>query len=197
MPLWAWVLIAVGAAAVVGALIWLAIRQRRTSRLRGRFGPEYERLESLRGRREAESELAERERRREELEIRPLSDAARQHYVERWQVIQARFVDAPQSAVRDADQLISQVMHERGYPVEDFEQRAADVSVDHSEVVEDYRRANRLVISSEATTEDLRQAMQHYRALFAELVEETADEPTTAERVETETDVREEQPARR
>ena len=183
MAVWAWILIGIGAIVVVGAAV-LAEVQRRTARLRGRFGPEYARLKELRGRRDAEGELTERERRREELDIRPLSPSARERYIARWQLVQARFVDAPQPAVREADDLISQVMRERGYPVDDFEQRAADVSVDHSDVVADYRKANRLVVSSDATTEDLRQAMQHYRALFDELVEPAADEPTAAERAE-------------
>jgi hypothetical protein len=184
MPVWAWVLIAIGAVVLIGAVIGGGALRRRTARLRERFGPEYERLQATRGRRETEKELSERERRREELDIRPLSASARERYSTRWQQVQARFVDAPMAAVREADDLIAQVMRERGYPVEDFEQRAAAVSVDHSDVVAEYRKANRLVISSDASTEDLRRAMQSYRALFDELVEPAADEPTAAEREE-------------
>ena len=184
MPVWAWILIAIGAVLLVGLVIAGGALRRRTTRLRERFGPEYERLETTRGRRDAEKELAERERRREELDIRPLSASARERYITQWQLVQAHFVDAPMPAVREADDLIAQVMRDRGYPVEDFEQRAADVSVDHSDVVAEYRRANRLVVSSDASTEDLRQAMQSYRALFDELVEPAADEPTAAERAE-------------
>jgi hypothetical protein len=191
MPVWAWILIGIGAAIVLGAVVVGVALQNRTKRLRARFRPECERLAELRGHRRAERELTERERRRDELDIRPLSASARQQYVERWQVVQARFVDAPQPAVRDADDLIAQVMRERGYPVEDFEQRAADVSVDHSDVVQDYRKANRLVVSSDPTTEDLRQAMQHYRVLFDELVEPATDEPTAAERAEARTEAEE------
>jgi hypothetical protein len=192
MPVWAWIVIGIAVVVLVGAFGLGGALRRRTTRLRERFGPEYERLEEQRGQRQAEKELAERERRREELDVRPLSPTARERYIARWQLVQARFVDAPLPAVREADDLIAQVMRERGYPVEDFEQRAADVSVDHSEVVQDYRKANRLVISSDATTEDLRQAMQHYRALFDELVEPAADEPTAAERAEAPAEVEEE-----
>jgi hypothetical protein len=175
MPVWGWVVIAVGAVVLLALVAWQASTRRRTGRLQERFGPEYDRVvETADSRREAEAELAAREERREQLELRPLSQAARDRYLETWQVVQAQFVDDPRGAVASADSLIQSVMAERGYPVEDFEQRAADVSVDHPQVVENYRRGHRLAQASAEgsdSTEDLRQAMRHYRALFDELVE--------------------------
>jgi hypothetical protein len=186
MPTWVWVLIAVAAIVVVALVVWRALAQRRTGRLQERFGPEYDRtVDTAESKREAEAELQDREERRSELEIRPLPQAARARYVERWQVVQAEFVDDPAAAVARADDLIQSVMAERGYPVEDFEQRAADVSVDHPHVVENYRNGHRLAQASadgQGSTEDLRQAMRHYRALFEELVEPAADEPSARER---------------
>jgi hypothetical protein len=186
MPAWGWVLIAIGILAVGALVAWQALARKRTERLRGQFGPEYDRaVESDKSKREAEGELAEREKRHRQLEIRPLSRAARERYIQNWQVVQSRFVDDPRAAVASADSLIQSVMTERGYPVEDFEQRAADVSVDHPEVVENYREGHRLSEASAAgsdSTEDLRQAMRHYRALFEELVESDSDRPIARDR---------------
>jgi hypothetical protein len=183
MPGWAWALIILAAVVVVAIVIWQAMRERRTRTLRGRFGPEYDRaLEGSESKRRAESELAARADRRDQLEITPLSPGARERYVAEWQRVQARFVDDPEGAVRDADALIQSVMSERGYPMDDFDQRAADISVDHPRVVENYREGNRLARANalgDGTTEDLRQAMQHYRALFDELLEEASDEPVS------------------
>jgi hypothetical protein len=178
MPAWAWALVAVGAVALIAVALWQALARRRTSRLRGRFGSEYDRVvESSESRRNAEAELAAREERRSRLEIKPLAEAARVRYIERWQLVQAEFVDNPATAVATADRLIQNVMADRGYPVEEFEQRAADISVDHPDVVEDYREGHRLAHSGDgaAKTENLRQAMRHYRALFDNLVEPDAD----------------------
>lgn len=181
MPAWAWVLIIAGAIVLLAAVLWRAVSARRSSSLRDQFGPEYDRtVESTDSKREAESELRARTDRRQELEIRPLPTAARDRYVGEWRVVQARFVDDPEGAVRDADMLIQSVMSDRGYPMNDFEQRAADVSVDHPRVVENYREGHRLARNSamgDGTTEDLRQAMQHYRLLFEELVEDTSEAP--------------------
>ncbi len=186
MPGWAWALVAVGALVVVALVIWQAMKQRRTRELQGRFGPEYDRtLDVAESKRDAEAELSARADRRDELEIQPLTTAARERYLVEWQRVQAKFVDDPDGAVRDADMTIQSVMADRGYPVDDFEQRAADVSVDHPQVVENYRLGHRLARASalgDGTTEDLRQAMQHYRLLFEELVEETADAPLDRDR---------------
>jgi hypothetical protein len=179
MPGWAWAIIVVAAVVLVAIVVWRALATRRTRTLQGRFGSEYDRtLEGAESKRDAEGELKARAERRDELDIRPLAPGARERYVAEWRRVQARFVDEPDGAVREADALIQSVMAERGYPMDDFDQRAADVSVDHPDVVENYREGHRLARASalgDGTTEDLRQAMQHYRALFDELVEEGSD----------------------
>jgi hypothetical protein len=173
MDTWVWIVIAVAVVAVVVLLaMWLAARKRRTSQLREGFGPEYERtVDEVGSRRKAESELSDREKRREELDIRPLAPGARDRFADRWRTVQERFVDNPNSALNEAHVLVVEVMRERGYPTEDFEQRAADVSVDHPHVVENYRSAYAITERSDADTEDQRKAMVHYRALFDELLE--------------------------
>jgi hypothetical protein len=185
MSAWVWVLIAIAVVAVLALVLWQAVARRRTGRLHERFGPEYERtVANAESKREAEAELQGREERRQQLEVRPLSQAACSRYIEAWQALQAQFVDDPSAAVASADSLIQSVMGERGYPVEDFEQRAADVSVDHPQVVENYREGHRLAQASadgSGSTEDLRQAMRHYRALFDDLVEPAADQPAARE----------------
>jgi hypothetical protein len=185
MPSWVWVLIAIGVVVIVAVIVWQGVGRRRTGKLQEQFGPEYDRtVETADSRREAESELQQREERRRELEIRPLPRDARDRYSAKWQSVQAQFVDEPATAVARADELIQSVMAERGYPVDDFEQRAADVSVDHPQVVENYREGHRLAQSSadgSGSTENLRQAMRHYRALFDDLVGDDAD-GTTQER---------------
>jgi hypothetical protein len=181
MPGWIWALIAIAAVVAFAIVIWRAVADRRTRALRDRFGPEYDRtLDDAQTKRDAEAELAARAERRDALEITPLPPGARERYVAEWQRVQARFVDDPEGAAREADMLIQSVMKDRGYPIDDFEQRAADVSVDHPRVVDAYREAHRLTRASalgDGTTEDLRRAMQHYRALFDELVEERTDSP--------------------
>jgi hypothetical protein len=180
VPGWAWIVIAIVIVAVVASVLWAALGRRRTARLRQQFGPEYGRtLESAQSKRDAEAELQAREERRSKLEIRPLSQTARARYMENWQAIQAQFVDAPVAAVESADGLIQSLMAERGYPMEDFEQRAADISVDHPEVVENYREGHRLAqdTAGAGRTESLRNAMRHYRTLFEQLLEPDADEP--------------------
>jgi hypothetical protein len=179
MPGWAWAIIVVAAVVLVALVVWRALAAKRTRALQGRFGPEYDRaLDGSESRRDAEAELKARAERRDELDIRPLAPGARERYVAEWQRVQALFVDDPEGAVRESDRLIQQVMAERGYPMDDFEQRAADISVDHPDVVENYREGHRLARASalgDGSTEDLRQAMQHYRALFDELLEERSD----------------------
>ena len=174
MEAWIWVVIVLGvlAAAVVAA--W-GYRRRRTHELRARFGPEYDRtLWSADSRREAERELESRRARRERLDIRPLDPATRQRYAEAWEDVQARFVDAPAVALASAEGLALQVMRERGYPTDDFEQQAADVSVDHPEVVSHFRAGHEVMEQAgrgAADTEELRQGLMRYRALFDRLLE--------------------------
>jgi hypothetical protein len=162
-------------AVVVVALLVVLVRIQRTNRLRKQFGSEYDRVVTeTGGRGAAESELEERRQRREQLEIVPLDPANRDRYAEQWRLLQAQFVESPTDATRAADQLISEVMRQRGYPIEDFAQRAADISVDHPQVVDDYRAAHTIAEAnerSEATTEDLRKALVHYRSLFEDLLE--------------------------
>lgn len=172
----AWIVILIVVAVVaLAALAWWTMSKRRTDDLRERFGPEYDRtIERSDDRRAAEAELGARRERRERLNIRPLDPAARQTYSERWTDVQARFVDQPAASLAMADELILAVMRDRGYPMDDFEQRAADVSVDHPNVVEHYRAAHGTssrLGSNQVSTEDMRQAIVHYRALFAELLE--------------------------
>lgn len=171
MDAWVWIVIAIVVVAVVAFFAWRSAQQRR---LQGRYGPEYERTVDQTGsKREAAAELKEREKRRASFDIRPLDHGARDRYQESWRETQARFVDAPPDAVREADTLIQRVMRDRGYPVDDFDQRAADLSVDHPEIVDDYRGAHSVSVASdrgEATTEDLRRAMVHYRSLFDRLL---------------------------
>ena len=161
---------------IVGIVAWFSLRKRRTERLRAQFGGEYDRaVKEDGGRRHAEAGLKERTARVESLNIRPLAPGDRARFVESWSSVQARFVDGPGGAVTEADQLLRDVMSTRGYPVSDFEQRAADISVDHPLVIENYRTAHDIALrqrKGEANTEDLRQAMIHYRTLFEELVDE-------------------------
>jgi hypothetical protein len=173
MDTWVWILIAAAVVAVVLlAIAWAAARKRRSSHLREGFGPEYDRtVEEAGSRRRAESELSDREKRREELDIRPLAPGTRDRFADRWRTVQERFVDDPNGALNDAHVLVIEVMRERGYPTDDFEQRAADVSVDHPHVVENYRAAYAISERGDADTEQQRQAMVHYRALFDELLE--------------------------
>jgi hypothetical protein len=175
MDTWVWIVIGVIVAIVVLGVVFSALRTRRSRSLQDQFGPEYDRtVDKAGGRREAERELAERQKRHDDLELKPLSQDARERYLQQWQVTQGRFVDDPTGAVSEADDLVQRVMRDRGYPVDDFEQRAADISVEHPELVEKYRTANGIARASErgeASTEDLRHSVRHYRALFVELLE--------------------------
>jgi hypothetical protein len=182
MATWVWIVIAIVVVIAVASAVAAAARGRRTKNLREGFGPEYDRTVEHEGNRRAgERELLERQKRHDALDIRPLSAEARQRYAERWQTTQTRFVDDPSGAVIEADTLVQQVMKERGYPTDDFEQRAADISVDHPDLVERYRTAHGIAQANErgqASTEDLRQSVRHYRALFEELLGDgAADEP--------------------
>jgi hypothetical protein len=168
------VIAALAVVAIVAIVFWTSQR-RRSDELRRRFGPEYERaVGSARNKREAEGELRARQERVDALDIRQLDRAQRDGYVERWREVQAMFVDDPGNAVDQADKLIGELMRARGYPVGDFEQRAADISVNHPQVVDHYRTAHSIAIkrqSGDSATEQLRQAFVHYRALFADLLE--------------------------
>lgn len=159
--------------AIVAAII-VAIRAARSRELEKRFGPEYERAVRERGdRAAAERELAARQARVRKFHIEELPAGVKERYSEEWRTVQTRFVDQPQAAVVDADHLVASVMRDRGYPMENFEQRTADISPDHPHVVEDYRVAHGIALRSErgqVSTEDLRQAMQHYRTLFDDLL---------------------------
>jgi len=175
MDTWVWVVIVIAAVVIVALATAMFMGRRRTERLQGRFGPEYDRtVDEADGRRAAERELTEREKRRAELDIRPLAPGARDRYAEEWRVVQQHFVDDPNAAIGEADALVTRVMRDRGYPTDDFEQRAADVSVDHPDVVGHYREAHDISLRNDrgdVSTEHLRQAMVHYRALFEDLLE--------------------------
>jgi hypothetical protein len=168
----------VAAVIVILALVaWLYVRKRRSTTvdMRTKFGPEYDRAVLTHGsQRKAEAKLADREKRVEKLNIRDLDPTEHERFSKRWEAVQARFVDSPKGAVAEADDLVSSAMKARGYPVSDFDQRAADISVDHPRVVENYRSAHAIALrvgKDAATTEDLRTAMIHYRSLFEELVQ--------------------------
>lgn len=168
------IIVALIAAAIMGYVLLAARRKRHTGELKGQFGTEYDRtVAASGGRKQAEQDLVARQERVDQLQIRPLEETQRRDYVERWHTIQVRFVDDPAASVRDADRLIGDVMTARGYPMATWDQRAADVSVDHPEVVANYRAGHdisRAMEAGEATTEQLRQAMVHYRTLFEELL---------------------------
>jgi hypothetical protein len=171
------------AIAVIAAVAFAVLSRRRSKRLRERFGPEYDRVVRQEGNaRKAEGVLEFREKRRQKFVIRPLAPADKSKFALRWNEIQSRFVDDPAGAVTVADGLVTEVMQVRGYPIGEFEQRAADISVDYPLVVENYRAAHAIAVlhgAGRATTEDLRQAMVHYRALFQELLEEPVAEKRT------------------
>ena len=160
---------------VVGVALYMRKRKNTTAGLRDRFGPEYDRAVKQHGsERKAEAKLADRETRVEMLKLRDLDVTERERYLGQWKAVQSRFVDYPKGAVTEADELVCSLMQTRGYPVTDFDQRAADISVDHPRVVENYRSAHAIAVQlgkGEASTEDLRTAMIHYRSLFDELVQ--------------------------
>ena len=173
MQPWAWVLLVI-VVIVLAVAIWAGARQRRTTSLRQRFGPEYDRtLEATDDRRGAEQALRDRARRRDRLNIVALPEDARARYAGQWRAIQERFIDDPAGSVGSAHTLLDQVMAERGYPTRTFEEQADLVSVDHPQVVEDYRAAYAVYSrqqEGQASTEDLRNALVRYRSLFEELL---------------------------
>jgi FtsZ-interacting cell division protein ZipA len=165
---------------VICVALWMYLRKRKTETLRSKFGPEYDRaINEHSDRSHAESELEKRAKRVAKFEIKPLQAADQIAYADHWRREQALFVDDPRAAVNHADLLVQDVMHKRGYPVGEFDQNAADLSVDHPRVVENYRAAHEMALREKkgaATTEDLRQAMVSYRALFEDLLD-TAPKP--------------------
>jgi hypothetical protein len=182
MPAWSWVAIAAAVVIVValGAIVALSVnRRKRTERLKEHFGPEYEHAVVEAGDQgAAEKELVARQRKREKLDIVALAPESRAKYAENWRAVQTAFIDNPSSSVGDADRLVSQVMRERGYPIDDFDQRAADISVDHPDVVEHYRAAHVIHLAQEKGdigTEAQRQAFVHYRALFEKLLDKNLE----------------------
>ena len=168
--------------AVIIGLVVAYMRHRHSSDLRARYGHEYDQVvRDAGGTYKGENLLHEREKRVAKFNIIPLSESRRSQFIGTWQDIQARFVDDPAGAVSRADVLLGEVMQERGYPVTDFDQCAADLSVDHPEVVQNYRSGHDIALKhsrGDAGTEELRQAMIHYRALFDDLVNEPGDHDT-------------------
>lgn len=166
------VIILVLAIAVAAVAVLWSLRRRQA--LRSRFGPEYDRLVAKQDNRgSAERELRERERRHAELTLKPLTDASRARYAAAWEEIQARFVDSPAEAVGAADELVTRLVAERGYPTEDYEDQLAHLSVEHARTLTHYRDAHEIQLRNErgeASTEQLRQAVVHYRELFADLL---------------------------
>jgi len=188
MPVWEWILIAASVVIVVAVVLAAAAlvnSRRKTERLKQHYGREYERLVSETGNQKAaEQELIARERKRDKLDIVALTPAALSDFTTRWHEVQTRFVDNPATAVGVADRLVTEVMRERGYPVDDFDRRAADISVDHPQIVENYRAAHGIHLSQQhgdVSTEQQREAFVHYRALFERLLETTADEDAPKE----------------
>ena len=173
------IIVAIVAILAVGA--WLLYNKRRSEQLRSRFGSEYDhQVEEMGSRSKAEADLAAREKRVSKLTIRPLSPADQDRFLDRWTKVQATFVDDPERSIDYADALVAEVMSARGYPVSDFDQRAGDISVDHPNVVQHYRAGHDIAVRhsrGEASTDELRQALIHYRSLFEELVTERQPEP--------------------
>lgn len=175
-----WIAIAVGVIIVI-ALIAFMSRRQRSEHLRKQFGPEYDRhVRTIGSQTKAEAELAAREQRYKKLDIKPLTPGAKQRYLEEWRSVQSRFVDEPKAAIHDADVLVEQVMRDRGYPVGDYRRQTEDLSVEHADVLDNYRVAHAISQRSDAgtvSTEDMRKAVVAYRALFDRLV--GAATPTT------------------
>lgn len=173
------IVIAVVAIVVVVLVIaWAIAQKRRSEMLRRRFGPEYERTVREHGATRGETVLLQREKRVEKFPIRELSASERERFVTEWRDVQSRFVDYPRNAVNEADRLVVSLMQSRGYPTSDFDQRAADISVTHPAVVDNYRAAREIALrdkKGDATTEDLRSAIRYYRTLFDELLQTKAD----------------------
>ncbi len=171
------IILVIAAIVFVAAIFiaWYTARKRRTEILRNHFGPEYDRAVREIGPSRAEAALLERERRVEKFSLRELTAEERDRLISEWRIVQSRFVDIPEQAVTAADRLVDRLMLARGYPATDFEQRTADISVDHPRVVDNYRAAHQIALRhrhGKATTEDLRKAILYYRSLFDDLLQE-------------------------
>ena len=188
------VFLALAVIAAVAVSVWLYTSSKRSKRLRSEFGPEYKRMARAEGdAAHAEKVLLERQARVKKLDIKPLTDQQRNDFADAWESAQAEFVDDPTAAVAHADVLLQEVMNVRGYPVADFEQRVADVSVDHPAVVQNYRLAHDIAVKhehSDVGMEKLREAMLHYRALFADLLHDGGLNPIRDVRAERQPDAR-------
>jgi hypothetical protein len=164
-------------AAALGVIAWLVMQKQRSLKLHQRFGPEYDRaVNEFGSKTKAETELRKREERVGRLNITPLTPADAARFSQSWSALQGRFIDNPKGVVAEADLLVRELMAKRGYPMGDFELRAADISVDHPGVVKNYRAAQAIAsrdLRGEADTEELRKAVVHYRTLFDELLEVT------------------------
>ena len=178
------IIVAVVAIIVVAAIVYVIYKQQRTKALKEHFGPEYDRaVDSYGGQGRAESALAKREKRVEKLDIHPLTPQESSRFTAHWKTVQMRFVDDPAASIGDADRLVAELMNARGYPMADFDQRAADISVSHPKVVEHYRAAHDIAQKHRqrpVSTEELRKAFLHYRELFASLLEVEPDRPEAA-----------------
>jgi len=173
------ILVLVGLVLLVAVGIWLTMRNRRSAKLRDRFGDEYDRtVQAVGGRGPAEANLAARERRVKELDIRPLTAGERESFTTEWRDVKAVFVDSPAEAVLHADRMLTKMMQARGFPMGDFDRRYEDLTVHHAETARHYRAGNEIALKQnrgEATTEDLRQAMKHYETLFEHMVSDISD----------------------
>jgi hypothetical protein len=187
MPTWGWIVIAAAVVVVVVIAVagmMMARKRHRRAALRDRFGPEYDHTVDEKGsKRRADIDLRDRAERRDSFDVKPLSTEARSRYMERWRMVQGRFVDEPSEAVDEADLLVVEVMRERGYPVDDFMTQSDMMSVDHPEVVSNFRQAHEIQVQNHhrrASTDDLRQAVVHYRSLFNDLVLDEPDRSSAA-----------------
>jgi hypothetical protein len=173
------ILVLIGLVVLVAVAIWLTFRRRRSEKLRARYGDEYDRtVEVAGGRGPAEANLAAREKRVRELDIRPLAAGERQEFTAEWHEVKAVFVDSPAEAVLHADRMLTRMMQARGFPMGDFDRRYEDLTVHHADVARHYRAGNEIALRQnrgEATTEELRQAMKHYEALFDHMVSDVSD----------------------
>ncbi|WP_329063749.1 hypothetical protein [Amycolatopsis sp. NBC_01480] len=186
MPTWLIVVIVVVAVVVIAAVAWLVLQETQRKRLQRKFGPEYTRaVEENESPRAAQRDLADRERRHQELDIHPLSPSTRERYAQRWALIQEKFVDQPAGAVDEADEVLVSLMAERGYPTEGYDQQLSDLSVRHSSTLKHYRAAHETHTRHAETalsTEELRDAMVHYRTVFEDLLTDGADRPHGTDR---------------